>query len=308
MTVLFPKVILMRAILLLVLLLLAGVAKALPIATLTFDVTIQGYVRDGNTFTTLYQPGALGITTAKVQFPWAAIRLNRYDENFGRNVVLDLGSPGQSAGVEITSPTLLGLLDSTQSQTLVESALHRMGVTGMTPSTHPGFAARDYVNVAKRDMHGAPDADRYYTVLDATIMRPSQDLFGIGDAKLLHMLRLNGIHYDIGGDTSDFGLADMSDIVRAISVSNRHGFNIQFTKTVDTYNNGVFINRPFEITYGGRAQLAAFTVDGVDMLHGDVPEPSSILLMALGTVGIIVGSRRPEHHATKDKRAQLRTP
>jgi hypothetical protein len=80
-------------------------------------------------------------------------------------------------------------------------------------------------------------------------------------------------------------------MLKAIAASDRNGFNVQFTQTVDVYSHGMFVDRPFEITYGGRAQLIGFTIDGVDMLGSEVPEPSSALLLALGMAAVLASRK-----------------
>jgi hypothetical protein len=281
----------MRSLLFFVSMLTFGAAQATPIATLTFDVTMQGYVRTGNTVKMLNDPATARHTTATLQMPWIAVGPYRYDNAYATDVVLQLGLPQWSAGIQISSPVLLGLLDSAQTREIVDAALDSMGVTGTQPSTERPYMPRDYASVVKRDVHGVPAADRYYTMLDATIMRPSQDLLGIGEARLLNMIRVHGSDYDPAGNIDDFGLADVSEILKSFAASNRYGYNVQFTETVDTYNKGAFVDRPFEVTYGGPARLTGFTLDGVDMLHGDVPEPSALLLLGLGVAGLCAVSR-----------------
>lgn len=281
-----------RFLLLLAVSLIPFSVRANPTALLTFDVTVQGSVRSGNQVTVLDLGSTPLHTTATLTLPYSVSSAFTSDDAYATSVVRDLGAPQPHAGVGIDAPVLLSLLQSPDTQAIVDAGLAQLGVTGIIPSPSFPYTPRDYANISKRDVHNVNPADRFYTMFDATVMEQSMDLQGMPESRLLTMMRVNGFAYDPAGDIEEFGIGDIAGMLREISTSQRDGFAVQFTKTVDSYQNGAFIDRPFDLIYGGNARLVGFTVDGRDMLANPVPEPQTAALAGAALLALLAARGR----------------
>lgn len=265
-----------------------SIAQATPFATLTFDVNFQGYTVLNGVRADI--AGSSVHDTVVLKLPLSVRDVQSYDNSYSSNYLIDLGNGEPSAGISITSAHVGSVFTSDLTDPYVNAAISQLGFSTREPSTI--LRPRDYAFVDKRDIHGAPASQRYLTWLDATIMGPSENLSGPFNAQLMSMVRVEGMQYIEDGNVAPFALDDVTSMLREIAVAGTPGFQVQYTRTIDSYDpNSQFFwtGRPFEITYGGSATLSAFTVDGTDILHDHaVPEPATPFIFAAGVLTLML--------------------
>lgn len=268
----------------------ANAAFAGPIANLTFSVDFRAYTASQGIRN--YLPGPVITEKIAVQLPYFVRDVQVYEDSYASHNFLNLGAAEPSAGLSIVSTSIGSLFNGSLTDPFVNHALVDLGLTNRQTSQnlHP----RDYAFIGKRDIHVHQPHQRFLTWLDATIMGPSETLSGAFDAELVSMIRLSGMRFSPDGNVEAFDILDVDDMLRDIASAGQPGFEILYTRSIDSYtmtkNALSWTGRPFEITYGGKATLESFTVEGVDLLH-PVPEPHTPSLFILGLIALMLASR-----------------
>lgn len=270
-------------------------AKADPIAQLTFDMSFNGFTTMDGQFKGYFTDPSKPIhDTIVVTLPFTVSSVQKYDNSYANNYLLNFGKGWPSAGVTIASGKMDTIFSGEEYNTLVNNELKQIGVTATSPSAK--FPSPlNYAFLGKRDVHGVPDAQRFYTYIDAST-QITKDVTGIENAKFFTMVRLNGGIFGQSGNIDPFALSDVPAMLLNIDKQNSPGFVINYTNFVDIISptNGSWMGRPLEVIYQGTGKLTGFTIDGVNQMPSAVPEPETyaLLFAGLGMIGLLARRQR----------------
>jgi hypothetical protein len=262
---------------------LCGIASAVPVATMTFDVEVMGMAHLPSGVYLITPPVK---STAVISFPFQLLYsgISTPPNSTDRVTVISPTTPAHM--VQISSP-LLEQFDISVTNSYLQQGLAELGLqTNGSP-----ISSMNYANMLKRQR---PDSS-YYTMFDANSDLTTYDLQGDNNATLMSRVAVWGVGEQQDGDLAPFDLSDLPQMLMDINDPRKGGYNVQYTVFVDrfkdikTHEGG---ERPIEVTFGGSARLTSFTIDGQEMIEGTVPEPSSLALIALGFLGCLLVARK----------------